>query len=57
MKDGGDRMLLGSIIDELVDYTVSHFRTEEEMMKRTGYPDLENHKQIHQQFVDKLAKR
>ncbi|HEY5672108.1 MAG TPA: bacteriohemerythrin [Malonomonas sp.] len=55
MKDGGDRMLLGSIIDELVDYTVTHFRAEEEMMKRTNYPDLENHKRIHQEFVAKVG--
>ncbi len=55
MVDGGDRMLLGQVVDELVDYTVSHFRTEEDLMAKTGYPDLQNHKAIHQEFVAKVA--
>jgi len=55
MKDGGDRMLLGSIIDELVDYTVTHFRTEEDLMRKTHYPDLQQHKQVHDQFVSKVG--
>ena len=55
MKDGGDRMLLGNIIDELVDYTVTHFRTEEDLMRKTKYAGFDQHKQIHAQFVDKVG--
>lgn len=55
MKEGGDRMLLGEIIDELVDYTVNHFKTEEDMMQKTNYPGFEEHKRIHQLFVDKVG--
>ncbi len=54
MKEGGNRKLLGDIIDQLVDYTVTHFRTEEELMQRSHYPDLANHKAIHQGFVAKV---
>ena len=55
MKDGGDRMMVGEIIDELVNYTITHFRAEEEMLKKHDYPDLEAHQVIHKNFVDKIA--
>jgi len=55
MKDGSDRMLLGSVVDELTEYTVTHFRTEEDLMKEHHYPDLADHKKIHDEFVTKVA--
>jgi len=56
MKDGGDRMILGGVVDELVKYTVYHFRAEEDLMRQHRYPDFETHKQIHEQFIAKVAK-
>jgi methyl-accepting chemotaxis protein len=55
MKAGGDRQSLDSVVDELIDYTVTHFRTEEDLMKKHHYPDFEAHKRIHDQFVAKVA--
>ncbi|WP_321368706.1 bacteriohemerythrin [uncultured Desulfuromusa sp.] len=55
MKDGGDRMMLAEIVDELVNYTVTHFRAEEDVMRKHNYPDLEAHQQIHKNFVDKVG--
>lgn len=55
MKDGGDRMLLAEVVDELVNYTVTHFRAEEDVMRKHNYPDLEAHKLVHQNFVDKVG--
>ncbi len=55
MKDGGDRMVVGEIIDELVNYTVTHFRAEEDMLIKHNYPDLEAHQQIHKNFVETIA--
>ncbi|MDA3903465.1 MAG: bacteriohemerythrin [Desulfuromusa sp.] len=55
MKDGGDRMLLGEVVDELVSYTVTHFRAEEEMMRKHKYPDFAAHQQIHKNFVEKVG--
>ncbi|SHJ07029.1 hemerythrin-like metal-binding domain protein [Malonomonas rubra DSM 5091] len=55
MQDGGDRMLLGQIIDELVDYTVNHFRTEEDLMQKTHYKDFQAHKQTHDNFVGQVG--
>ena len=55
MKDGGDRMILADVVDELVNYTVTHFRAEEDVMRKHNYPDLEAHQQIHKNFVDKVG--
>ena len=43
-------------LDELVDYTRSHFTFEEELMASNGYPDYEAHKAQHKNMVDKVEK-
>lgn len=50
-----DREAVGNIIDELVDYTVSHFSFEEELMEQAGYGFIVPHKKIHELFVKKVA--
>ncbi len=54
MSEGKGRDLIGNIIKELEDYTVYHFDFEEKFMEKNGYSDLESHKKIHQNFVDKI---
>jgi len=44
------------IFNELRDYTVFHFSYEEELMKKYGYEDYENHKIEHDFFIKKLQK-
>ena len=46
-----DRSMLNGIIGELADYVQSHFRTEEELMERCGYPHLEEHQLQHAKFA------
>lgn len=41
-------------LKELVDYTQYHFRREEEMMQRNGYPDYEAHKRVHEDMIRKV---
>ncbi len=45
---------IGEIINELVNYTIFHFTAEEEIFKKTDYPDVTKHMSIHKEFVDKL---
>ena len=55
LKDGVDRydeML--AILDELANYTVHHFEFEEGMMRENGYPDYEDHKVQHDNFIKKV---
>ncbi len=55
MRDGGDRMLTAGIVDELVNYTVTHFRAEEDVMKKHNYPDFEAHKKVHENFIEQVG--
>ena len=41
----------GNVIDELVDYTMSHFAFEETLMEDAGYEFFNPHKKVHQIFV------
>jgi hemerythrin len=40
----------------LEEYVQKHFSDEEAMMKRIEYPQLNDHRQIHQQFVEDFLK-
>ena len=41
-------------LDELVDYTKTHFSYEEGLMEQNDYPDFEPHKAQHQQMIAKV---
>ncbi|MBF0379766.1 MAG: hemerythrin family protein [Magnetococcales bacterium] len=42
------------ILDELIDYTVTHFDREEALMKKNGYPDIEKHISEHNSMRAKI---
>ena len=42
-------------LDELVDYTKTHFQYEEGLMQEHGYPDFEPHKAQHQKMIAKVG--
>ncbi len=44
-----------AIIDELKDYTIYHFKAEEEYMMSIGYKKLLSQKVAHNDFLDKMA--
>ncbi len=46
---------VGTILDELVDYTMSHFTFEESLMEEAGYPFVNAHKKVHQLFVRRVG--
>lgn len=43
-----------NLIEELRNYTVYHFDTEEELFIKYDYSDYENHKKEHDKFIDYL---
>ncbi len=55
MLSGKGREILDKIINSLVDYTKTHFSTEERLMKEYGYPGYLNHKAQHEEFIKKVA--
>ncbi len=46
---------VGRVLDELVDYTLSHFTFEESLMEEAGYPFINAHKKVHQLFVKRVG--
>ena len=41
---------IGLLLDELIDYAIYHFFTEERWMREHGYPDSQQHMLEHEQF-------
>ena len=41
-------------LDELVDYTKTHFGYEEELMEKNGYPDFTTHRAEHELMISRV---
>ncbi len=54
MKSGNSKQLMGRILDELVNYTAVHFKTEEDIFERINYSGKEEHERIHEDLVGKV---
>ena len=54
MKQQHSAEQVGKVIDELAKYTVEHFSSEEEYMASKNFPGLDEHKKVHQHFVEKV---
>ncbi len=52
---GQQREAIGEVIDELVDYTLSHFAFEESMQEEANYPFYKAHKKVHDLFVKRVS--
>jgi len=48
--------VLSDILNILIDYTVSHFSTEERYFRLFKYEDMDSHVKEHKDFVDKITK-
>lgn len=46
---------LSRVIDETVDYTLSHFAFEESLQEEAHYPFAKAHKRVHELFTKKVA--
>ncbi|MCU7933322.1 MAG: bacteriohemerythrin [Candidatus Thiodiazotropha sp. (ex Dulcina madagascariensis)] len=47
----GDRANIGNRLDNLIDFVVVHFETEERMMEERGYSGLDAHREEHDRLV------
>ena len=55
MKLGKGKEVLGKIIQGLLGYTITHFKTEEKYFAQFGYPDTDNHQKEHAAFIQKVT--
>lgn len=47
------RTEMGKVLIYLINYTCFHFEAEEQLMSQINYPNLEQHKIIHQNLISK----
>jgi len=55
MRSGHGKEVVGNVLGRLIDYTVSHFKMEEQLMERHKYPNLEAHRVEHRALTDKVV--
>jgi len=55
IEDSSRRAEIKQILDELVNYTLSHFAFEEGVMEEANYPLLRPHKRVHDLFVKRVS--
>lgn len=52
----GNRQVVGNVLNELVNYTLSHFTFEESLQDEVGYANSAPHRAIHNLFARRVAK-
>jgi hemerythrin-like metal-binding protein len=55
MRSGRSKDAIGTILDELVDYTKTHFAHEERLMQETGYAGFDDQKRAHVALIDQVV--
>ncbi|HTG01692.1 MAG TPA: bacteriohemerythrin [Nitrospirota bacterium] len=53
MGEGKGGEMLGRVITELAAYTLHHFETEERLLLERRYPELDEHRQMHNWLASK----
>ena len=51
LSKGEGKEIVGAVLAELIQYTGTHFANEEELMRKHGYPEFEQHRGIHKTLV------
>jgi len=55
MRSGRSKDAIGTILDELVDYTKTHFAHEERLMQEAGFGGYNDQKRAHEALVAQVA--
>jgi hemerythrin len=56
MKSGNKEQEIFKMLDFLADYVITHFRDEERLQLRSGYPKYQEHCQLHKEFLNDVTK-
>lgn len=54
MQTNRSKDILGGALNKLINYTKTHFATEERYMTQFSYPDLASQKREHKAFTDQV---
>jgi hemerythrin-like metal-binding protein len=52
VKNNESRQDVYRIIDDAIAFTRSHFANEEQLMVKSGYPEIEAHKKMHEELIE-----
>lgn len=50
-----DLATVNETLDELLDYVVTHFSNEQQLMENSGYPGFSDHLKLHEAFSSTVA--
>jgi hemerythrin len=50
-----NRKVIAKVIEDMVDYTVSHFGFEETLIEDAGYEFTRPHKRVHELFIKRVS--
>ena len=53
-EEGRGNEVVGETLKGLIDYTHTHFRTEEDLLKEHDYEDYDLHRREHRIFTDQI---
>ena len=54
MRQGKGQAVVQDTLRQLTTYTVTHFRAEEELLRKTNFPAFAAHQAEHQRFIEKV---
>lgn len=54
-RQHADRAAIISVVDDLVEYSLSHFAFEECLLEDAGYEFVRGHKKVHELFVRRVS--
>lgn len=54
MRTGSSKKAVEDTLSGLIGYCSVHFRHEEEVMRKIGYPDLPEHRRVHEELTRKV---
>ncbi|MBF0109943.1 MAG: bacteriohemerythrin [Magnetococcales bacterium] len=55
VKEGKMEHGLNTLVPELVQYTVNHFKYEEDLFAKHGYPEAAGHKKAHEKLIQQVG--
>jgi hemerythrin-like metal-binding protein len=54
MREGRGKDAIGLVLDELIDYTKTHFAHEEQLMRESSYAGYDDQKRAHEALVTQV---
>lgn len=54
MQQGKSKLILSGLLVDLIEYTIYHFKCEEDYFDKFNYQEAASHKLSHKQFIEKI---